>query len=70
MTDPKQDIPLQAVKVLPLVLEQNYPAAAIEAAKLMAMIEAELVPPIDAPALDPSDRAAVDAEIDAEVTKP
>ena len=69
MTDPRQDIPLQIAKLLPLALTADYAQLAIESAKLVAMVEAELVPPIDAPALDPGDRAAIDAAVDAEVGK-
>ncbi len=70
MSDPKVDILTASANVTIAIISGNYPAALVQAEKLAAMLEAYVTPPIDATALDPADRAAVDAEVDAEVTKP
>ncbi len=70
MSDPKVNMLMQAANVTTAIVTGNYAGAIDPAKKLLAMIEAYVTPPIDATALDPADRAAVDAEVDAEVTKP
>lgn len=70
MIDTKAEVEAQGGKVAMALLSGNYPVAAVETAKLLAMLGALVVPPIEPASLDPGDRAAVDAEIDAEIGKP
>ncbi len=70
MSDPKIDMLTEAANVTAAIATGNYIGAIDPAKKLVAMIEAYVTPPIDATALDPVDRVAVDAEVDAEITKP
>ncbi len=70
MSDPKVDMLTEAANVTAAIVTGNYVGAIDPAKKLVAMIDAYVTPPIDATALDPQDRAVVDAEIDAEITKP
>lgn len=69
MSDPKLDALTAAVNIAADITTGNYAGALPQVVKLGELL-AILAPPIDAPALDPGDRAAVDAEVDAEVTKP
>lgn len=70
MSDPKTDMLVQAANVGASIVTGNYVAALDQGKKLVAMIEAYIVPPINPHSLDPQDRAEVDAEVDAEITKP
>ena len=69
MSDPLTDFLLQLADVGAAAATGNYTALPAKIARL-GELGLVLAPPIDAPALDPADRAAVDAEVDAEVTKP
>lgn len=67
---PIADVLTQTAKVGSKALLADWIGALEESKKLVAMIEAYVVPPIEPTSLDPVDRAEVDADVDAEVTKP
>jgi hypothetical protein len=69
VSDPKSDALIQLANIGANVVTGNYPAAVAGLPKLGELL-AVLAPAVDAKDLDPGDRAAVDAEVDAEVSKP